>query len=108
MIKETLAAEWRERLAEHAASGLSVHEWCELHNIPEHRYYYWRTRLSASKPATSHSAVVDWISLPTKATRASLQRSTVLTVRVGTAAIDIAPGFDPALLCAIVSALGPR
>ena len=106
MINETMAAEWRERLVERSDSGLSVHEWCVLHNIPEHRYYYWRTRLSASKPVISQSVVVDWISLP-KVTKASGQRST-LTVRVGAAAIDIAHGFDPALLCAVVSALGPR
>lgn len=101
MIDSSLSEQWRQRLDDQAHSGLVVKEWCAAHDIPDHRYYYWRRRLA--EPATcAPDDRVEWLSVPLAkpATPPS-----ALTVRVGSAAIDIVPGFDAALLRAVVSAL---
>lgn len=102
MTNETLAAEWRERLDDFSHSGLGVEGWCAAHDLPSHRFYYWRSKLSKSTPMPD-SDHVDWLSLPICP---APQRESTLTVRIGAASIDIAPGFDPALLRAISLALG--
>jgi hypothetical protein len=105
MSNETLLAEWRERFDDYSRSGLSVSSWCAANDIPLHRYYYWRRRLSCD-PATPTKSVktceVDWLGLSVSG---AVSAPSVLPVRVGTAVIDVAPGFDPALLRAVVSAL---
>ena len=40
--KETF---WRERIAEHTASGLSVREFCRRHDLKEVAFYWWRREL---------------------------------------------------------------
>jgi hypothetical protein len=101
MTDETLAAQWRERLANHADSGLTVNRWCVQHDIPAHRFFYWRRKLvRASAPVEGDP--VDWFALPVGVASAA---RLPLTVRVGDAAIDVEPGFDPALLRDVVAAL---
>ena len=38
---EVVAQEWKQRLLDQRASGLSVRKWCADQNIRESRYYYW-------------------------------------------------------------------
>lgn len=100
MINESLPAQWRERFCAFAASGLSVGAWCAANEIPLHRYYYWRRKLS-NGASVRVPTDVDW--LPLVANSSCLPA--LLVVRVGAAAIDVAPGFDPSLLRAVVVAL---
>ena len=37
--------QWRERIAEHARSDISVKQFCKDRGIAEHAFYYWRKRL---------------------------------------------------------------
>jgi len=68
MTDETLAAQWRERLANHAHSGLTVNRWCAQHDIPAHRFFYWRRKFArASAPVEA----VDWLALPACAASAA-------------------------------------
>ena len=109
MTNETMLAEWRERFDDYSRSGLSVSSWCAAHDIPLHRFYYWRRRLSeiSTVPkAKKGVAEVDWLPLAVGSATAA---STSLPVRVGLAVIDVALGFDPSLLRATVAALeSPR
>ncbi|MDR3708892.1 MAG: hypothetical protein P4L33_11365 [Capsulimonadaceae bacterium] len=50
--------QWQERLADCAGSGLGVQRWCAANHIPEHRYYYWRRRLTSAAPQPDASDVV--------------------------------------------------
>ena len=100
MADDLLAAQWRERLSDRGRSGLSVRNWCISHNIPEHRYYYWQRKFSEGASAGSDTCV-EWLALP----NCPSPPASNLTVRVGSASIDIAPGFDAALLRAVVLAL---
>jgi transposase len=42
--------QWRERIAEHARSGLSIKQFCKDRNIAEHAFYAWRRRLRETEP----------------------------------------------------------
>lgn len=50
-------ATWRKHLRLWKRSKLSVREFCQLHQIPEPSFYYWRKRLEAqgSLPASPDS-----------------------------------------------------
>lgn len=90
---------WQRQLAEQQASGLSITAWCFQHDISEPTFYYWRKRLAA--PSPSH-ATSQWVAL------APLHAGIPLTLRVGRVAIDVAAGFDPSLLSAVLAVLEGR
>ena len=41
---------WRERLAEHSRSGLSVKQFCEERGLTQYSFYAWRKRLRQNGP----------------------------------------------------------
>jgi hypothetical protein len=45
-----LREQWRERIAEHARSGLSIKQFCKDRGIAEHVFYYWRKRQRPTEP----------------------------------------------------------
>jgi transposase-like protein len=45
-----LREQWRERIAEHARSGVSIKQFCKARGIAEHAFYYWRKRLRQDEP----------------------------------------------------------
>jgi hypothetical protein len=95
-------ATWQRLLAEQRASGLSIVSWCWQQGIQENTFYYWRKRLA--EPVTPEASP-SWMPvtlLPTAGTGGGL------TVRVGAAAIEVAAGFDPELLAAVVTVLAAR
>jgi|SRR5579859_1240389 len=42
--------QWRERMGEHARSGLSVKQFCKERGLPEWSFYAWRKRLRGDEP----------------------------------------------------------
>ena len=42
--------QWRERLAEHERSGLTVKRFCEERGITQYSFYAWRKRLREQGP----------------------------------------------------------
>jgi transposase-like protein len=91
---------WRQRIAECEQSGMSVRQWCLQHDLTSNRFYEWRKRLGRLEDTAAEPA--GWTRLQVAD---ALPASRPLTVRVGAAAIDVVPGFDPAHLRAIVRAL---
>jgi len=90
---------WRRLLAEQQASGLSIVAWCFQQDIRETTFYYWRKRLAEPAPASSPAAP-QWLAL-----EAAPDTEAHLTLQVGPVAITVTPGFDPALLTAVVRTL---
>jgi hypothetical protein len=103
MSNPQLAQEWRERLEDYAHSEMTVQEWCEYNGVSKHQYFYWRRRLAGAAPKTGANPgwqVVDILDTsPIPSAKASLN------VHIAGAAIEVGPGFDPALLRAVVAAL---
>ena len=99
--REALAQEWQDRLEDFAQSEMTVPQWCDFNALPVHQYYYWRRRLAT--PKTDHNDNAGWMAI--SVVPASTLPRAPLTLRIAGAEIEIAPGFDPALLRAVVSAL---
>lgn len=96
MTREERRAVWRERLAEQAASGLSVWAWCAREGVSYAGLLRWRRRLDEGLV----QAPLSWIRLDEGAMPE--QR---LAVHVGAARIEVGWGFDPLLLRRVVDAL---
>jgi hypothetical protein len=43
--RQATAAIWRERIAAHRESGLSIRAWCRDNGYGEHLFYSWRAKL---------------------------------------------------------------
>ena len=107
MTNPILAAQWRERFDEFARSGLSVERFCAARGVSEYKFYYWRRKL-AQAPAGSHrQSSVNWLAVSVRSGLPQ-QGPTGLTVRIGSASIDVTAGFDPQLLRQIALALEPQ
>lgn len=47
MGHSTKAHQWRELIHLFNEGDLGVSAFCQLHGMPEHRFYYWRNKLAA-------------------------------------------------------------
>jgi len=47
---EERSAYWRERIAEHERSGMSVQQFCKERGVTEQSFYVWRKRLRKQAP----------------------------------------------------------
>ena len=96
---------WRKRLDECAKSGKTVVYWCYLNNVSVHQYYYWKRRLAvASSQPTAHQQFMP-VALLEAAAAPAAPAVTGVTVHLAGAKIELATGFDPAALRAVVVAL---
>jgi len=110
------AAEWRRRFDEQRASGLSVLAWCREHRIEKNTFYGWRRRLAqppAPAVSTPQFIAVSVERRPkTPACLPSVERANVppasLRLRIGHIAVEVASGFDAALLDDVLTALESR
>ena len=106
MSNPELAQEWRERLEDYAQSEMTVQEWCDFNGVSTHQYYYWRRRLAAPAPKTA--AKGGWQTVNIVDPPPILSAKSRISLHIAGAAIEVAPGFDPSLLRAVVSALAPQ
>jgi hypothetical protein len=107
---------WRKLLAAQRASGLSIAGWCAREGIRANVYYNWRKKLSAvdhdghggsARSCAAHPAP-QWLAVePEPAIPGPAFSSAGLTLRIGAVAIDVAAGFDPVLLAAVLTVLEP-
>lgn len=94
---------WRKRLDDCANSGKTVVYWCHLNHVSVHQYYYWKRRLALAPPPPA--AMPEFVPVDVVETAPNPVAATGVTVRIAGAAIELAPGFDPATLRAVVVAL---
>ena len=79
---------WQGRLEEWKASGLTLVEYCRLHNLDARNLQYWKKKI-LPKPRTTAALVEIPGILPR-----SLPGSQLCLVIDGRSRIEIAPGFD--------------
>ena len=90
--RAALHQRWAEILAEFERSGLNGRRFCADHDLPYHQFVYHRQRVRETR-----SAGFKVLEPPS---------GTGVQLRIGEATIEVAPGFDPSLLRAVVAALG--
>ncbi|MEW6426118.1 MAG: IS66 family insertion sequence element accessory protein TnpB [Bacillota bacterium] len=94
--REANRAAWAERITEFRASGLSAPQWCAAHGLKIHQIRYWLKKLETPAPGQT---AVRWLPVDFS------DPESVLTVRVGAAAIEVRTGFDPQLFMEVVRTL---
>jgi len=104
MTKAELQALWATRIAEYQTSGQSVREWCASHEgVSPRQLWYW-LRKYKNRDGIARGKTNRW--LPVEITeQTSIEQGHTLLVNVGTASIEVRPGFDPALLAQVVRVL---
>ena len=55
-VRAQRAAQWRDRVARHASSGLDVTTFCALEAVSKANFYRWRTLIEDEAPTTSERA----------------------------------------------------
>lgn len=85
---------WSERVREWRAGGLSATAFCKGKGFAASTLRYWASRLATTAPPQ----LVRLVPKPSP--------PAPLVVEVGHARIAVSSGFDPALLAAVVGALG--
>ena len=96
MSEKDQQSTWAERIADFKASGQSLPKWCKANGIKPHQLRY---RLKKEEQSPSGEST-SWLPL-----NLSDETTSPITVRIGSIAIDVYPGFDPEHLSAVVRAL---
>lgn len=96
-----LRKEWERRIALYRKSGLTQSKWCEINEISIHQLKYWLYKVDGSYSSPKPNS--KWI--PVVLEEPSEQQNEALHIKVGSASIEIKPGFDPTLLAEVVKAL---
>jgi len=90
--------QWRERIAAHERSGMSVRRFCKERGIAEHLFFYWRKRLRSQQQPVRF-ALVDRAGVqPAPAVELELVLATGERLRIGT-------GVDATTLRTVLEAL---
>jgi hypothetical protein len=97
MTRAQQRQEWENLIADYRASGQSAKKWCTVNQVKPHQLKYWlyRGKISPSMQPTK------W--LPVEMTLAD--HDDALLIRIGTASIEVRPGFDPDLLSGVARVL---
>jgi len=93
---------WIARIKDYQASAERVATWCQRHQVTAHQLWYWHRQLRAEQDAPPVSAS-HWVALRVADTASG--SASPLLVRVGSATVEVHPGFDPALLADVVRTL---
>lgn len=99
MTRSELRAVWETRISDCRASGQSVVAWCAAHQINPRQYYYWLRKLSNTEMPSPRWLEVCADQQPSNETDSCLQ------VKIGSAVIEVKPGFNRDLLADVVLAL---
>ena len=104
-MRRHYTAEQRGQLLDFVASGRSAREAAARLGIAPSTASYWVRRAAKSAKPPRQGAARRGGELPAFARLVREQEVAALEVRVGGATIQVAPGFDAELLCAVVAAL---
>jgi hypothetical protein len=96
-----LYKEWERRIALYKTSGLTQSKWCEINEISIHQLKYWLYKIDSSD--SSQKSNNKWI--PIALEESDEQQNETLNIKVGSASIEVKPGFNPKLLAEVVKAL---
>lgn len=102
MSNTELHQEWEQRLAEFRASGQTAAQWCAAREIKIHRFWYWSRKLRPHHQQQPNGSL-GWIAV--KMDESPVLEEGTLTIRIGSASIEVNQGFNSALLKQVVQAL---
>ncbi|MDP2753379.1 MAG: IS66 family insertion sequence element accessory protein TnpB [Nitrospirota bacterium] len=92
---------WLSRVEEFKKSGLTQAGFCKLNEFNLKPFNYWYRKFKKIEPP-SQAETPKWISVNVT----EPLKSDFLSVRIGSATIEVMPGFNKHLLAEVVEALG--
>ena len=104
MAREDVQRKWEARVAAFHASGEKVTRWCKTNEVNRRELYTWIKRLNGLSEETVVDRPTAFIHV-TVAPEAKTEPPAYLPIRLGSAVIEVAPGFNPVLLRDVVKAL---
>lgn len=103
MTQEEIRHVWIDRIKDYRSSGERVATWCERHGVTNRQLWYWMRKLKRLDQQHLPNEKPQWVSMDVDET--TTDTSSSLLVKVGSATIEIRPGFEPSLLADVVRAL---
>jgi len=105
MSKSALHIAWEERLNEFEGAKQNFTAWCREKGFPIHQAKYWRRKLQSGDQAENNAP--QWLSVDFNGTgRADTHRqSTALSIKVGSATIELQSGYNAELLKDVIRTL---
>lgn len=90
--------EWRRRIGEWEASGLTQVEYCKQNELKISAFLYWRKKFSEKK-----SARASFVEVPLS----PINRFSLIRIEIGNRfCVEVGNGYDPAALEHIIGFLG--
>ncbi|CAA7600785.1 Hypothetical protein DEACI_1438 [Acididesulfobacillus acetoxydans] len=100
MTRAQQQKEWETRVADFLNSGQSATTWCAANDVKPHQLWY-----RVHKHRMEHDVLAEnpakWLAVEV----GDNISGGILRVDVGRASVEVKPGFDPALLAAVVKTL---
>lgn len=99
MTREANRAKWQDIINEQMASDQTQAHWCAENDVNIHNFRYWKTRLEKASKYPQNSEI-SFVSLaPTS------KQSKPMTIRIGTACIEVNEAVNLSLLEDVVKVL---
>lgn len=95
MNKEQNHKYWSKKVAEFKKSGKTKEEWCIRQNISNKQFTYWLRQFPGE------TAETQWIPVEIKQEKIP----SCLNIKIGSASIEVHPGFDKDHLLAVLEVL---
>lgn len=103
MSREEMAELWASRISDYRSSGERVADWCARHQVTPHQLYYWLQKLKKADQQSPVTSGPKWIAVSLEGTTEA--EATPILVKVGTVAVEVRAGLEPAVLAAVVRTL---
>ncbi|WP_209752112.1 IS66 family insertion sequence element accessory protein TnpA [Cohnella suwonensis] len=105
MARKDVRKKWEARVAAYRSSGEKATRWCTANQVDRRQLYTWMKRIDgASAPTAVTSSSTAWLNVSVMPEEASNEPA-CLTVKVGSATIEVRAGFQPVLLRDVVQTL---
>jgi len=100
MENPELQEKWKEIIAAYRGSGLTAAQFCEVTGCTTGRLKYWITKFN--KATQQPLEETKWTQVEIVETNPPQVQSTAISVYVGAVRIEVASGFDHALLADVI------
>jgi hypothetical protein len=88
---------WSKKVAEFKKSGKTKEEWCQKKNITIKQFTYWLRQFSRE------ASEIKW--LPVEIKEEDISKDSAISVKIGTAIVEVYPGFDKEHLSSVLEVL---
>ncbi|MFC4766094.1 IS66 family insertion sequence element accessory protein TnpA [Effusibacillus consociatus] len=103
MTQAELREVWIAQIQDYRSNGERTATWCERHKVTPRQLWYWMRKLKKADEQKQENRKPQWV--PLHMDEITSDGASPLLVKVGSATIEVRPGFEPSLLADIVKAL---